>query len=66
MRCGRAGAGTKHRCGHWRCGLPDAPDGYTLELSTNTTHAANASLYKKLPYDPIKDFEHIGIFRASQ
>ena len=32
------------------------PDGYTLLLSTNTTHAANVSLFKKLPYDPNKDF----------
>ena len=38
------------------------PDGYTLLLSTNTTHAANVSLFKKLPYDPIKDFENIGSF----
>jgi tripartite-type tricarboxylate transporter receptor subunit TctC len=38
------------------------PDGYTLLLTTNTTHAANMSLYKKLPYDPLKDFDHIGLF----
>jgi tripartite-type tricarboxylate transporter receptor subunit TctC len=37
-------------------------DGYTLLLTTNTTHAANVSLYKSLPYDPLKDFEHIGLF----
>lgn len=42
-----------------------APDGYTLELTTNTTHAANASLYKKLPYDSMKDFEHIAPFGTS-
>jgi tripartite-type tricarboxylate transporter receptor subunit TctC len=35
------------------------PDGYTLLLSTNSTHAANVSLFKKLPYDPVKDFENI-------
>ena len=40
-------------------------DGYTLELATNTTHAANASLYRKLPYDPLKDFEHIAPFGTS-
>ena len=34
-------------------------DGYTLFVTTNTTHAANASLFKKLPYDPIKDFAPI-------
>jgi len=33
-----------------------APDGYTFVVATSTTHAANASLYRKLPYDPIKDF----------
>jgi tripartite-type tricarboxylate transporter receptor subunit TctC len=37
-------------------------DGYTLLLTTNTTHAANVSLYRKVPYDPLKDFEHIGLF----
>ena len=42
-----------------------APDGYTLELTTNTTHAANVSLFKKLPYDAMKDFEHIGMFGLS-
>ncbi len=31
-------------------------DGYTLLISSNTTHAANQHLYKKLPYDPVKDF----------
>ncbi len=33
-----------------------APDGSTILLTTNTTHAANQHLYKKLPYDPVKDF----------
>jgi tripartite-type tricarboxylate transporter receptor subunit TctC len=37
-------------------------DGYTLLLTTNTTHAANVSLYRKLPYDPLRDFEHTGLF----
>ena len=32
------------------------PDGYTVLIGTNSTHAANQSLYKKLPYDYIKDF----------
>jgi tripartite-type tricarboxylate transporter receptor subunit TctC len=31
-------------------------DGYTLFMGTVGTHAINQSLYKKLPYDPIKDF----------
>jgi tripartite-type tricarboxylate transporter receptor subunit TctC len=33
-----------------------APDGYTVLITTNTTHAANEHLFKKLPYDPVKDF----------
>jgi tripartite-type tricarboxylate transporter receptor subunit TctC len=32
------------------------PDGYTLVFGTNTTHAANVALFKKLSYDPVKDF----------
>ena len=32
------------------------PDGYTLLMGTVGTHAINASLYSKLPYDPVKDF----------
>ena len=36
-----------------------APDGYTLFGGTISTHAINASLYKKLPYDPMKDFEPV-------
>lgn len=32
------------------------PDGYTLFMTTNTTHSANPSLMKRLPYDPIKSF----------
>ena len=31
-------------------------DGYTLVLGTVGTHAINTSLYKKLPYDPLRDF----------
>jgi len=33
-----------------------APDGYTVFITTNTTHAANEHLFKSLPYDPVKDF----------
>jgi tripartite-type tricarboxylate transporter receptor subunit TctC len=36
-----------------------APDGYTLFATGNTTHAANPSLLKNLPYDPVKDFTPI-------
>ncbi len=34
-------------------------DGYTVLITTNTTHAANEHLYKKLGYDPVKDFTPI-------
>ena len=33
-----------------------APDGYTILGGTISTNAINASLYKDLPYDPVKDF----------
>jgi tripartite-type tricarboxylate transporter receptor subunit TctC len=36
-------------------------DPYTLLVTTSTTQAANVSLYKKLPYDPVKDFTPIGM-----
>jgi len=36
-------------------------DGYTWLLGTATTHAINASLVKKLPYDPVKDFAPVSL-----
>lgn len=39
-----------------------APDGYTLVSANNTTFAANPSLFKKLPFDPQKDFTPLGRF----
>jgi tripartite-type tricarboxylate transporter receptor subunit TctC len=36
-----------------------APDGYTIQGGTISSHAINASLYTKLPYDPIKNFQPI-------
>ena len=36
-----------------------APDGYTLLVTTNTTHSANPYLLKTLTYDPVKDFTPI-------
>jgi tripartite-type tricarboxylate transporter receptor subunit TctC len=33
-----------------------AADGYTVFITTNTTHAANEHLFKKIPYDPVKDY----------
>jgi tripartite-type tricarboxylate transporter receptor subunit TctC len=38
-----------------------APDGYTLFLGSAGTHAINKALFRKLPYDPQKDFEPITI-----
>jgi tripartite-type tricarboxylate transporter receptor subunit TctC len=35
------------------------PDGYTLFLSTNTPHSANPFLFKKLNYDPVRDFSAV-------
>ena len=34
-------------------------DGYTVFITTNTTQSANEHLFKKLPYDPVKDFEPV-------
>ncbi len=36
--------------------LQQPADGYTITIGTNTTHAANAALFKKVPYDPVADF----------
>lgn len=36
-------------------------DGYTLFGGTISTHAINASLYKKLSYDPVRDFEPVSL-----
>lgn len=42
--------------------LMKAPaDGYTLGFGTIGTHVANAALFKRLPYDPIADFEPVGL-----
>ena len=35
------------------------PDGHTLLMGTNTTQAANVGLFKKLAYDPLKDFAYV-------
>ncbi len=36
-------------------------DGYTLLVSGNGPHATNVALFRKLPYDPLKDFAQISI-----
>ncbi|ULR88519.1 Bug family tripartite tricarboxylate transporter substrate binding protein [Comamonas sp. B21-038] len=42
-------------------------DGYTVLITTNTTHAANIHLYRKLSYDPVKDFTPItGLGKGGQ
>ncbi len=42
-------------------------DGYTVLIATNTTQAANEHLYKKLSYDPVKDFAPItGLGKGGQ
>jgi len=40
-----------------------APDGYTL-LVTGTPHVISAHLYKKLPYDALRDFTHIALIAS--
>jgi tripartite-type tricarboxylate transporter receptor subunit TctC len=39
-----------------------APDGYTLGGGTISSHAINATLYDKLPYDPVTSFEPITMY----
>lgn len=41
------------------------PDGYTVFVTTMTTQAVNLALYRKLPYDPIKDFVPVTRFALS-
>jgi tripartite-type tricarboxylate transporter receptor subunit TctC len=41
-----------------------APDGYTLLWGTNSTNAANATLFRKLPYDQEKDFAPVAFLGA--
>jgi len=37
------------------------PDGYTLQTGLNASMAVNASLFANLPYDPVNDFEPVGM-----
>ena len=44
--------------------LKRAPDGYSVFITTQTTHAANSNLYRSLPYDPVRDFTPVAcLFR---
>jgi tripartite-type tricarboxylate transporter receptor subunit TctC len=38
-----------------------APDGYTLFMADNGTFVFHTAIYKKLPYDPVKDFAPVGM-----
>ena len=38
-----------------------APDGYTLFMANIGSHAINPALYKKIPYDPVKDFVAVSL-----
>jgi len=42
-----------------------APDGYTLVMGIVGTHAINASLYSKMPYDTVKDFAPVTLAGAA-
>jgi len=42
-----------------------APDGYTILVSANPALVINPSLYKSLPYDPLRDFEYVGIVTSA-
>ena len=39
-----------------------APDGHTLLMATSSTMAINASIYKSLPFDPIKDLMPVALY----
>ena len=41
------------------------PDGYTMLLTTNTTHGANSAMFKRLNYDPIRDFAPVSTVSSS-
>ena len=40
-------------------------DGYTLMLTTNSAHVINPSIYKSTGFDPVKDFEPIGLVASA-
>jgi tripartite-type tricarboxylate transporter receptor subunit TctC len=37
------------------------PDGYTVLMTISSTQAINPSLYKRVPFDPVKDFEPVAL-----
>jgi tripartite-type tricarboxylate transporter receptor subunit TctC len=46
-------------------GAQATPDGSTMSVGNSGTHAINATLYKKLPYDPIRDFIPVTLFSTT-
>jgi len=58
----RSGAGTTIASEHV---AKSPPDGYTLFLQDMTTHAINASLYRRLPYDSVRDFTPVTLIATS-
>jgi tripartite-type tricarboxylate transporter receptor subunit TctC len=46
-------------------GKNSAPDGYTLEAASTAAMSIAPHIYKKLPYDPLKDFEFISLYAAT-
>jgi len=42
-----------------------APDGYTMLMGTVATHGINASLYKQLSFDPVKDFAPVSLVAST-
>ena len=40
-------------------------DGYTLMLTTNSAHVINPSIYRSTGFDPIKDFEPVGLVASA-
>ncbi len=43
-----------------------APDGYTLVVGSIGTHAVNVSLFRKLPFDPVRDFAPISMMLEAE
>ena len=48
-----------------KIGKNSAPDGYTLEAASTAAMSIAPHIYKKLPYDPLKDFEFISLYAAT-